>query len=195
MAGYHSFELCYLAAIYTNLLINKQSMDFFFCPEPNAWENNILRVAPDLLPKGSIELSEVWIAGKSYDNFDKEKMHIFLPESDKALQIRCRIAPAGLTFDADLIKFEDGIASFALKGKLTRSTVSKLKKSVENLNGVRGLILDLNDLDEISDIGWNYLLFTKQRAGADYTLKITNANESVKQSLKDAELDEEFQLA
>ena len=195
MAGYHSFELCYLAAIYTNLLINKQSMDFFFCPEPNAWENNILRVAPDLLPKGSIELSEVWIAGKSYDNFDKEKMHIFLPESDKALQIRCRIAPTGLTFDADLIKFEDGIASFALKGKLTRSTVSKLKKSVENLNGVKGLILDLNDLDEISDIGWNYLLFTKQRAGAEYTLIITNANESVKQSLKDAELDEEFQLA
>jgi anti-anti-sigma regulatory factor len=195
MAGYHSFELCYLAAIYTNLLIKKQSMDFYFCPEPNAWENNILRVAPDLLPKGTIELSEVWIEGKSYKDFDKEKMHIFLPESDKSLKIRCRIAPVGISFDSDLINFEDGIAEFALKGQLNESTVNDLKKSIEKLSGLKGLILDLSDLDKISDIGWNYLLFTKQRAGADYTLEITNANETIKQSLKDAELDEEFQLA
>ena len=97
-------------------------------------------------------------------------------------------------FELDLIKLEDGIASFALKGKLNVSTVSELKKSIEKLSGVKGLLLDLNDLDEISDIGWNYLLFTKQRAGADYTLQITNANNIVKQSLKDAELDEEFEL-
>jgi mannose/cellobiose epimerase-like protein (N-acyl-D-glucosamine 2-epimerase family)/anti-anti-sigma regulatory factor len=194
MAGYHSFELCYLAAIYTNLLIKKQSMDFYFCPEPNGWENNILRVAPDLLPKGSIELSEVWIEGKSYENFDKEKMQIFLPESDKSLKIRCRIAPTGLSFDSDLIKVEDGIANFALKGKLDGSSVNVLKKSIEKLTGVKGLILDLNDLNEISDIGWNYLLFTKQRAGSDYSLKLKNTNDDIKQSLKDAELDEEFEL-
>ena len=95
----------------------------------------------------------------------------------------------------DLINFEDGIAEFALKGQLNESTVHDLKKSVEKLSGLKGLILDLSDLDKISDIGWNYLLFTKQRAGADYTLEITNANETIKQSLKDAELDEEFQLA
>mgnify|MGYP006225189533 FL=1 len=177
-----------------SLLIKKQSMDFYFCPEPNGWENNILRVAPDLLPKGSIELSEVWIEGKSYENFDKEKMQIFLPESDKSLKIRCRIAPTGLSFDSDLIKVEDGIANFALKGKLDGSSVNVLKKSIEKLTGVKGLILDLNDLDEISDIGWNYLLFTKQRAGSDYSLKLKNTNDDIKQSLKDAELDEEFEL-
>ena len=156
--------------------------------------DNILRVAPDLLPKGSIELSEVWIEGKSYKDFDKEKMHIFLPESEKSLKIRCRIAPIGLDFDADLIKLEDDVANFALKGQLTGSTVSIMKKSVENLTGIKGLALDLNDLEEISDIGWNYLLFTKQRAGADFTLKLLNANEKIKQSLKEAELDEEFEL-
>jgi anti-anti-sigma regulatory factor len=121
-------------------------------------------------------------------------MHIFLPESEKSLKIRCRISPIGLGFDADLIKFEDGTASFALRGKLDGSSISSFKKSVEKLTGLKGLLLDLNDLDEISDIGWNYLLFTKQRAGSDYTLKLTNANEKIKQSLKDAELDEEFQL-
>ena len=122
-------------------------------------------------------------------------MHIFLPESEKSLKIRCRIAPVGISFDSDLINFEDGIAEFALKGQLNESTVNDLKKSIEKLSGLKGLILDLTDLDIISDIGWNYLLFTKQRAGADYTLEITNANETIKQSLKDAELDEEFQLA
>ena len=34
MNGYHSTELCYLAAVYTNLLINKQPMDFYFKPTP-----------------------------------------------------------------------------------------------------------------------------------------------------------------
>ena len=121
-------------------------------------------------------------------------MHIFLPDSDKPLKIRCRIAPPGLSFDSDLIKFEDGIAYFALKGQLTSSTVSVLKKSIENLSGVKGLVLDVNDLEEISDIGLNYLLFTKQRAGSEYSLKITNANETIKQRLTAAELDEEFEL-
>ena len=34
MAGYHSFELCYLAAVYTNLLITKQPLDLRFKPDP-----------------------------------------------------------------------------------------------------------------------------------------------------------------
>ena len=67
-----------------------------------------------------------------------------------------------MSFDSDLIKVEDGIANFALKGKLDGSSVNVMKKSIEKLTGVKGLILDLNDLDEISDIGWNYLLFTKR---------------------------------
>ena len=33
MSGYHSTELCYLAAVYTNLLITKQPMDFYFKPQ------------------------------------------------------------------------------------------------------------------------------------------------------------------
>ena len=52
MSGYHSTELCYLAAVYTNLLINKQPMDFYFKPHPDGFENRILRVAPDILPAG-----------------------------------------------------------------------------------------------------------------------------------------------
>ena len=38
MSGYHSIELCYLAAVYTNLLITKQPMDFYFKPYPDGFD-------------------------------------------------------------------------------------------------------------------------------------------------------------
>ena len=44
MSGYHSIELCYLAAVYTNLLITKQPLDFYFKPLPGGFKDNILRV-------------------------------------------------------------------------------------------------------------------------------------------------------
>jgi hypothetical protein len=194
MAGYHSFELCFLAAVYTNLLVNLHPMDFFFSPEPGAWEDNILRVAPDLLPLGSVELTEVWINGKNYDNFDREKLFVTLPDSDKTLKVRVRIAPVGMGFDVDVLSFEDGIANFALSGQLITSKLRYLKDEVEKLPNLRGLVLDLTNLQEIGDTGWNYLLFTKQRAGASFTVNLTNLSESVKKSLLEAELEEEFTL-
>ena len=54
MSAYHSMELCFLSAVYTNLLITKQPMYFYFKPYPNAFPDNILRVSPDILPPGSI---------------------------------------------------------------------------------------------------------------------------------------------
>ena len=54
MSGYHSSELCYLAPIYTNLLITKQPLDLYFKPQPGGFKHNILRVAPDILPPGSV---------------------------------------------------------------------------------------------------------------------------------------------
>ena len=80
MSGYHSFELCYLAAVYTNLLLTKQPMDFYFKPKPGALQDNILRVAPDLLPPGSVRLDAVWVNGNRYADFDAEAMTVNLPE-------------------------------------------------------------------------------------------------------------------
>jgi hypothetical protein len=79
MSGYHSFELCYLAAIYTNLLLTKQSMDFYFKPQPGALQDNTLRVQPDILPPGSVRIEAVWINGERYANFDAQSMTITLP--------------------------------------------------------------------------------------------------------------------
>ena len=192
MAGYHSFELCFLAAVYTNLLVNRQPMDFYFSPQPGAWKDNILRVAPDLLPANSIELTEVWIDNKIYENFDRKNLYVVLPETDKELKVRVRITPAGLGFDANLLTFDNGMATFSLSGELNTSTLRFLKDSVEKLSGLTSLVLDMTHLKSISDTGWNYLLFTKQRAGADFKVTLRGLSPEIKTSLVEAELDEEF---
>ena len=50
----------------------------------------------------------------------------------------------------------------------------------------------MTNLNSVDDIGWNYLLFTKQQRGADFSLSLKGMNAEIAQSLKDAELDEEF---
>jgi len=79
MGAYHSTELCYLAAVYSNLLVTKQPMDFYFKPQPGALKDNILRVSPDILPKGSVKLDQVWINGEEYHNFDADALTVTLP--------------------------------------------------------------------------------------------------------------------
>jgi hypothetical protein len=93
MSAYHSTELCYLAAVYTNLLITNQPMDFYFKPKPGAFKDNILRVAPDLLPEGRVKLTKVEIDGKSYTNFDADAMTVKLPASDTDLKVKVTLTP------------------------------------------------------------------------------------------------------
>ncbi|HLI52259.1 MAG TPA: AGE family epimerase/isomerase, partial [Thermomicrobiaceae bacterium] len=93
MSGYHSMELCYLAAVYTNLLITRQPMTFYFKPQPKAFPRGILRVAPDLLPPGSIRIEGVRIDGEDYDNFDASELTVKLPDVDRAVKVEVRITP------------------------------------------------------------------------------------------------------
>jgi hypothetical protein len=93
MSGYHSFELCYLAQVYTNLLITKEPMEFYFKPQPGGFKDNILRVAPDLLPPQSVKLAQVWVDGEEYKKFDQSRLTVSLPESDESLQVKVRIEP------------------------------------------------------------------------------------------------------
>ncbi|BAT56918.1 unknown protein (plasmid) [Nostoc sp. NIES-3756] len=93
MSGYHSTELCYLSAVYTNLLITKQPMDFYFKPQPGAFKDNILRVQPDILPPGSVRISQVWADEQEYYNFDADALTVKLPETQKPVKIKVRISP------------------------------------------------------------------------------------------------------
>ncbi len=95
MSGYHSFELCYLAQVYTNLLITKQPLELYFKPFPEGLKDNLLRVAPDLLPPGRARLEKVWIEGEPYADFDAERMTVKLPRTDKRVQVKVLLQPTG----------------------------------------------------------------------------------------------------
>ncbi|MBC7645591.1 MAG: AGE family epimerase/isomerase [Pseudopedobacter sp.] len=93
MSMYHSSELCYLSAIYNNLLIFKKPMDFYFKPLPGGFEDNILRVSPDILPQGAVRISSVEIDGEAYTNFDADGLTVKLPETDLRVKVKVTLEP------------------------------------------------------------------------------------------------------
>jgi mannose/cellobiose epimerase-like protein (N-acyl-D-glucosamine 2-epimerase family) len=93
MSGYHSFELAYLAQVYTNLLITKKPLDLYFKPLPQAFKRNILRVSPDILPPGSIKIDRVWLNDKPYDDFDASRLTVKLPDTNEQVRVKVRVAP------------------------------------------------------------------------------------------------------
>jgi len=94
MSGYHSFELAYLAQVYTNLLITRQPLDLYFKPYPNGFKKNILRVSPDILPRGSIKIDTVEINNSPHNAFDSEALTVTLPATEDRPFIKVRVIPA-----------------------------------------------------------------------------------------------------
>ena len=195
MAGYHSFELCFLAAIYSNLLVNKEPMDFYFSPAPGAFPDNLLRVSPDILPPGSVKLTEVWMNGQTYTDFDADNLTVTLPTDMPEMKVRCRITPAGMEFDVDLMSFDGGIATLALEGNLSKSNLKHLQEQVEKLHNLTSLVLDCTNLTAISKEGLNYLVFTKQMRGEQFSITMKSLQPAVQQVLEESELTEEFAIA
>jgi mannose/cellobiose epimerase-like protein (N-acyl-D-glucosamine 2-epimerase family) len=93
MSGYHSTELCFLSAVYTNLLISKQPMFLYFKPYPDSFKDNVLHVSPDILPDDSIYIKECYIDDKTYNNFDSKKLTVKLPETNERVTVKVKIVP------------------------------------------------------------------------------------------------------
>lgn len=196
MAGYHSFELAYLASVYTNLLITKEPMDFFFKPMPGGFPNNILRVQPDILPPDSVRISEVWIDGHSYDDFNAEEMTVKLPANHGEIKVRVRLVPKGEVFSADLLEVTDGIAKIALAGSLGPSGIKYLEEQIDAAKAqqVSGIVFDVHDLKQISSEGIRFLIFFKQKLGADFQITIAGAADEVKTAIERSEFSDEITL-
>lgn len=93
MSGYHSIELAYLATVYTNLLHTKQPVDLYFKPLENGFADGVLRVQPDILPKGSCYISEVWVDNKPWKKFNSDEFTVQLPNLNYRPKIKVRIMP------------------------------------------------------------------------------------------------------
>lgn len=197
MSGYHSFELAYLAAVYTNLLVTKQPMDFYFKPAPGGFADNILRVQPDILPQGSVILGEVWINGTEYTDFDPEELTIRLPADRGELNVRVRLIPTGVAFSADTVENANGTAKFVLSGTLDAAGLKTLQEEIDDAraDGARGFVFDAGKLTTIAPEAVRYLVMFKQKLGATATFTITGARGQVQEALEESELSEECVLA
>lgn len=93
MSAYHSTELCFLSTVYIDLMIKKRPLDLFFKPMPGGFKDNILRVEPDILPKGSLKITACEIDGNPYDNFDAYALTVKLPQSEHRLKVKVTVTP------------------------------------------------------------------------------------------------------
>jgi mannose/cellobiose epimerase-like protein (N-acyl-D-glucosamine 2-epimerase family) len=93
MSAYHSTELCFLSTIYIDLMTNKRPLDLYFSPLPGGFKDNILRVSPDILPKGSVKLTGCEINGENYSDYDSNQLHVHLPHSADRLKVKVTLTP------------------------------------------------------------------------------------------------------
>jgi len=193
MSGYHSFELAYLASVYSNLLITKQSMDFYFKPMPNGFKENTLRVAPDILPKGSISIEQVWINGEEYKNFDAEALTVKLPKSDKPVKVRVRIMP---TEGMEHFDVKAGKASLTLTGNLDPRALPFFRAKLDDLAQANPdkLTLDVSGLEHMCKEAARVIIFVKQKMSVDADVTVTGANEQIKEIFTRYEFTEEIIL-
>jgi mannose/cellobiose epimerase-like protein (N-acyl-D-glucosamine 2-epimerase family) len=91
MSMYHASELCYLATVYSELLVQGRPLELHFRPQPPA--DRLLRVTPDALPRGRFTLGAVTIDDQPYDEFDPTTMTIQLPRTRQHLRVRATICP------------------------------------------------------------------------------------------------------
>jgi mannose/cellobiose epimerase-like protein (N-acyl-D-glucosamine 2-epimerase family)/anti-anti-sigma regulatory factor len=187
--GYHSVELCYLACVYTNLLLTKQPLELHFKPKPASFPDGVLRVAPDLLPPGSIYLSDVWLNDQPYTDFDRDALTVRLPETDQDVRIRVRLAPTVDIFDS---RYEraNGIAKITLRGSLTEDQVPAFRRELERAvaDGVERIVLLVDDLLDMSGDALRELLFLRQKLplGDRADFYVVGANDRVQAVLQSA---------
>ncbi len=182
MAGYHAFELCYLATTYSNLLITEQPVSLFFKPQADGFKDNILRVAPDILPQGSIKLAAVWINDKAYFEFDSEQLAVQLPRGEQEIKVRVQVAPSSRVCTSELLKVQDKHAEVALIGELGAEQTGQLVSELQSLlakHQLAGFDLRLEHLDELSDTAVRALLQLQQDQGTSFALRFFGAKDEL----------------
>jgi anti-anti-sigma factor len=172
-------------------------MDFFFRPVAGNLPNNTLRVAPDLLPAGSVRLAQVWIDGAEYRDFDADALTVNLPAEGGALKVRVRLVPAAVRFTADVLEVTGQTATISLCGTLDDAALPFLNEQIDAAlaQQARSIVFQAEDLVSISSGALRDLVFRKQKLGADFEITLAGANESVIQSIDDSGFCDEIRIA
>ncbi|MDH5639302.1 MAG: AGE family epimerase/isomerase [Nitrospinota bacterium] len=193
MSGYHSFELCYLAAVYTNLLITKQPLDLHFKPKPGGFKDNILRVSPDLLPKGSIRIESVMVNDEDYSDFDADGLTVKIPSSSEPVRIKVRIVPTtGLDHFSSSLKVENNVAVLTVSGDLDPRALPFFRAELDKVigAGAKTFVLDAKGLRSMSSCNGRALIFAKQKMGIEEDVIVAGASKEVEDILSNDEFSE-----
>jgi hypothetical protein len=176
--------------------VTKEPLDLHFKPKPGGFKDGILRVAPDILPPGSIKIAEVWINGKQYTDFDAEKCEVRLPQDHGDISVKVRVMNAAAIFDAHLMEVTDGTARIYMSGALTAHNLRYLQEVVEDARSqnAQRMTLLMGDLTEISNEALRYMIIQKQKMGPDEEITVVGAQGPVKQAIEDSEFSEELTL-
>ncbi len=194
MSGYHSFELCYLASVYSNLLIQMQPMDLFFKPRPGGLKDGVLRVAPDILPPGSVKIEAVWINGDEYADFDRDALTVKLPPGKEEIRVKVRIAPAkNMGAFATVLEPGRGMAKLSLSGRLDLHAVPKLRNELANAAAlaVKKFVLLLENATSMSDECVRAVIFATEKFPDDARVFVVGANAAIREALGRTELAED----
>ena len=198
MSGYHSFELCYLACVYSNLLVTKQPVDLYFKPKPGAFADNLLRVSPDILPAGAIRIDSVEVGGAPYDRFDADKLTVTVPEMAEPVTIKVRLVPtSGLEHFTAASTISGNAATITASGRLDARAIPDLRRELDAAiaANVSSLTLDVSGLDSMGSEGGRLLSFAFQKLAMDAPIKVTGANDAVRAVLARDEMSEAVTLA
>ncbi|MFJ5303354.1 AGE family epimerase/isomerase [Streptomyces sp. NPDC088350] len=168
MAGYHALELCYLAATYTGLLLSNDPVTLHFRPRPEDLPDRLLRVAPDLLPVGSVELTRVWVDDRPYHNFDAKDLTVRLPQGDEPLRVRVELEPARMRLRMRSA-FDGGTAHINCRGAIGAAELGKFRRVLAEVMAAKPLRVEFHlcEITEMSRPAINELLFQRTKAGLD----------------------------
>ncbi len=110
--------------------------------------------------------------------------------------MRVRLTQAEVRFNADLLGVEGGTARIALIGALGPHDLKYLDAAMQEAlaAGANGLEIDAAALVSLCPEALRYLVFRKQKAGADFDIVLKDANEAVAGAVRAAEFDEEITL-
>jgi hypothetical protein len=120
-----------------------------FKPKPGAFKDNILRVAPDMLPKGSIKIESVTVEGKEYTDFDADNLTVNIPQAEDAWFNTCQIL-AGRDPAKALTELTAYLGKFADGGGTSENT----KNNIPTAQYLLGTAFDRTGLSSCSRLHW-----------------------------------------
>jgi mannose/cellobiose epimerase-like protein (N-acyl-D-glucosamine 2-epimerase family) len=180
MSGYHSIELCYLAATYTNLLLKEEPLVLHFKPKADSFPDNNLRVAPDLLPAGRVRLTDVWVDDEIYRDFDADELMVRLPPG-REVRVRVRLMPTGDVLDIQHEILSGMSYHMALRGKIPAEEVHTLSRELDRAVLAKPVrtVLVMTKLDSLCMEAMNALLFFRSKVDLGHPIFVVGANQQV----------------